>query len=68
MINPKHYLFKDFKNKYMETVDYEIMSLSAINLSKKINKLIDIGMMYTEIDLIKLTGTLYLFEVPMCAN
>lgn len=52
----------------MKSEEYQVMRFSGVYLSKKINKLINMGMMHTEEDLIHLTGVVFLFEIPMCAN
>lgn len=48
--------------------EYEPIRLSADYLTKKIYRLIDMGMMYVEVDVINLTGELYLFKTSFCAN
>ena len=47
---------------------YEIMTFSSRKLRKKLNKLIEMGMIYIETDVINLTGEVYHFKIPFCAN
>lgn len=49
-------------------MEYQIMRFSGEYLSKKINKLISLGMMYSYEDVITLSGTVYKFQVPFCEN
>ena len=46
----------------------ELVKLSGNDLYSKICKLVDIGMMYIETDVIHLTGEVYLWSIPFCAN
>lgn len=47
---------------------FEIMRFSGVHLSNKINKLINLGMMFSEEDIIHSSGVIFLFTIPMGAN
>lgn len=47
---------------------YEIMTFSGFKLRKKLDKLASLGMVEIEVDVINLTGEVYLFQIPFCAN
>ena len=51
-----------------ENKKLEIITFSGEKLRKKLYKLVDIGMIHIETDVINLTGELYLFETPIGAN
>ena len=53
---------------YGSFAGYEPIRLSAIDLSKKMKKLINIDMIYVMEDVVGLTGTLFLFNIPLCSN
>lgn len=55
-------------NTYGDKAEYETVRLSGDFLSKKVQKLINNGMMYVMEDVIGLTGTNFLFTIPFCAN